>query len=45
MSEGKTMNLNERVKEANKLIEAVWKFIVATDPDVYRELVKEREKQ
>jgi len=37
------MNLSERVKEANKLIEAVWKFIATTDPDVYRELVKERE--
>lgn len=36
-------SLQERVGEANKLIEAVWRYIAATDPEVYRELVKERE--
>jgi hypothetical protein len=34
------MNLNERVREANKLIEAILKYIATTDPDVYRELMK-----
>ena len=36
------MSLNERVDTANKLIEDVWRYVAATDPEVYRELVKER---